>query len=119
MNIKPQFTLFEMETNSSEQNKVPRGYVKLAKFMVKHHHVILKEYRELAVRDLLYLQAEICDLQYDLAKQGIIDANTNGDSEVYDRDWWHLQSAQMRGLEGKQWALILQVREKIREYCMF
>src|ERR1700694_3377519 len=40
------------------------GYSKLAAFMTEKHHPILKKYRHLAARDLLYLQAELCDLQF-------------------------------------------------------
>ena len=94
-----------------------RGYSKLAKFMVDYEHVMLKQYRELAVRDLLYLQAELCDLQYDYCEQAQLDSQQLDERRLYDREWWHLQSDKSRGGDGKQWQLALQIRQKLREYC--
>ena len=93
------------------------GYTQLADFMVSREHVMLRQYRELAVRDLLYLQAELCDLQYDHAQQAQVDARQEDERRLYDREWWHLQSDELRGGEGKQWQLALQIRKKLREYC--
>ena len=92
------------------------GYSQLAKFMVDREHVMLKQYRDLAVRDLLYLQAELCDLQYDFTQQAQLDASQD-EIRLNDREWWHLQSHGMRGGDGKQWQLALQIRNKLREYC--
>jgi hypothetical protein len=39
-----------------------KGYEKLVSFMAESP--ILKKYQRLAVRDLLYLQAELCELDY-------------------------------------------------------
>lgn len=94
-----------------------RGYTQLARFMVGHGHIMLKQYRELAVRDLLYLQAELCDLQYDYTQQAKLDSQEQDERRLYDREWWHLQSDESRGGEGKQWQLALQIRIKLREYC--
>lgn len=99
-------------------NALPnRGYRQLARFMVARGHVMLKQYRDLAVQDLLYLQAELCDLQYDHAQQALADSQQQDFRRVYDREWWHLQSDVSRGGDGKQWQLALQIRSKLREYC--
>ncbi|CAM6002112.1 unnamed protein product [Sphagnum balticum] len=39
------------------------GYTKLAAFMTGKYHPIVRKYRHLATRDLLYLQAELCQLE--------------------------------------------------------
>ncbi|KAI1458917.1 hypothetical protein F4805DRAFT_106702 [Annulohypoxylon moriforme] len=101
--------------DSERQQRQPRGYSKLTSFMVHHDHVIVKQFRELAVKDLLYLQAELCDLQYDLNHQSRMDVNSlNEKTQRYDREWCHLRYA--AGGSGKQWQLALQIREKLREY---
>ncbi|KAI1774217.1 hypothetical protein F4818DRAFT_76629 [Hypoxylon cercidicola] len=83
--------------------------------MVDHNHVILKQFRELAIRDLLYRQAELCDLQYDLADQSRKDANSPEEKiRWYDREWVHLRYA--AGGDGRQWQLALLIREKIQYY---
>ncbi|KAK0715491.1 hypothetical protein B0H67DRAFT_241578 [Lasiosphaeris hirsuta] len=106
-----------MEAHANEYAPRPRGYTKLAKFMVDYEHVMLKQYRELAVRDLLYLQAELCDLQYDYAQQAQLDSqDQNEERRRYDVEWWHLQSEASRGGDGRQWQLALQIRKKLREY---
>lgn len=97
--------------------QVPRGYPKLANFMVEHDQVMLRQFRQLAVRDLLYLQAEICELEQDLIKQGIIDASADDDRKYSDREWWYLQQGEAMGTGGEQWKLVLKVRAKLREYC--
>ncbi|OIW32997.1 hypothetical protein CONLIGDRAFT_676812 [Coniochaeta ligniaria NRRL 30616] len=105
-----------MNTGATQQTLSARGYSMLARFMVDREHVMLKQYRELAVQDLLYLQAELCDLQYDLAQQTHADSQQQDVRRFYDREWWHLQSDESRGGDGKQWQLALQVRTKLREY---
>ncbi|KAK7999403.1 hypothetical protein PG990_012003 [Apiospora arundinis] len=94
----------------------PRGYPKLASFMVDHDYVMLRQFRELAVRDLLYLQAEICELELELKDQGIQDANESDERQYYDREWWLLNHGEERGTGGEQWKLVLRVRAKLREY---
>lgn len=95
----------------------PRGYTKLSNFMVGENHVMLRQYKELAVRDLLYLQAEICDLQYDHTEKATADANALDSRNEYDRDWLLLESQEHDDDQNTQWALAQKIREKLREYC--
>jgi len=108
-----------MDATSNEGTLPLRGYTQLANFMVDHEHVVLKQYRQLAVRDLLYLQAELCDLQIDYAKQAQQDCRQTGSPRaLYDKEWFHLKSGEsMEKGDGTQWRLALQIREKLREYC--
>lgn len=95
------------------------GYTKLATFMTEKHHPILKKHQSLAARDLLYLQAELCELehQYDtIAKQENTD--THSERTFYDKDWLHLATSSQRGLGGERWAVALAIREKLQEYCV-
>ena len=93
------------------------GYEKLASFMTKTP--ILKKYQHLAVRDLLYLQAELCHLEYKYQSISEINAAENDERRWYAVDWMHLEASRTRGTDGEQWAIAIAIREKLREYCMF
>ncbi|KAK8075756.1 hypothetical protein PG997_010419, partial [Apiospora hydei] len=105
-----------MAHNQPKRVVRPRGYPKLAGFMVEHDYAILRQFRKLAVRDLLYLQAEICELEHDLMDQGISDANASNDRQYYDRDWWRLHQGQERGTGGEQWKLVLKQYQSMNSY---
>jgi len=88
--------------------------------MTGKHRPILRKYQHLAARDLLYLQAEICELEYEYNKAAQIDAaEKRNERQYYDRDWLHLAASQRRNFGGEQWAIALAMREKLREYCAF
>ncbi|CZR67581.1 uncharacterized protein PAC_17480 [Phialocephala subalpina] len=92
------------------------GYTKLASFMVDKHHPILRKYQHLAARDLLYLQAELCDLDFKYNSIARKDAHEEDERQFYDRDWLHLGTSHQRGLGGEQWTAALAIRAKLREY---
>jgi hypothetical protein len=94
------------------------GYTKLATFMTQQHHPILKKHQSLAVRDLLYLQAELCDLEFKYNSIAKKDCLEKDERQYYDRDWLHLATSKGRDFGGEQWALAIAIREKLREYCM-
>lgn len=85
--------------------------------MTETHHPILKKYQLLAARDLLYLQAELCDLQFRYDGTAKKDAMAKDhETENYDRDWLNMATSQQRGFGGEQWAIALATRSKLREY---
>ena len=93
------------------------GYIKLATFMTQKHHTIVRKYEHLAVRDLLYLQAELCHLNAEYATICQRDASEQDERQYYNREWWHLRSSESRGFGGEQWILASEIRAKLREYC--
>jgi len=95
------------------------AYDKLATFMNETEHTIVRKYRHLAARDLLYLQAELCylDIDYNLIAQQ--NATEEDERKIYDKEWWYLAKSKERGFDGKQWEQQLKIREKLREYCKF
>ena len=96
------------------------GYSKLAAFMTEKHHPILKKYRHLAARDLLYLQAELSDLQFRYDETAKKDATAKDrERENYHRDWLNMATSQQRGFGGEQWVIAIATRNKLREYCAF
>ena len=97
-----------------------KGYEKLASFMAESP--ILKKYQRLAVRDLLYLQAELCELDYKYQSIAKKNAAERDERKWYAVDWVLLEASVTRGTGGdygEQWRIALTIREKLREYCMF
>ncbi|KAH8591262.1 hypothetical protein B0O99DRAFT_675419 [Bisporella sp. PMI_857] len=92
------------------------GYSKLACFMAEENHPVLRKYQHVAVRDLLYLQAEICHLE---SRYALISKSNRGQKDkrqYYDRNWELLADPKERGFEGEQKAVAMELRFKIREY---
>lgn len=100
------------------------GYAKLA--------FLLGAHPEVAVQNLLYLQAEITALKDDLrAFAAEDDASNDPDRVVHPRDWHTLSmsndnkhpntvnidgNSDIDEAAGKQWQLILAIRAKLKEY---
>ena len=95
------------------------GYAKLATFMTEKCYHVFRKYNQLAVRDLLYLQAELRYLEIEYASVSKGDAVKQDERSVYDRNWWLLQSSQDRGLDGEQCEKAKEIRVKLKEYCTF
>jgi hypothetical protein len=95
------------------------GYTKLSNFMVTKSYPIFRQFQASAARDLLYLQAEIVYLESEYQKVSKSDRDTDEGDErhLYAFEWWHLSQSENRGLGGEQWALALEIRRKLREYC--
>jgi hypothetical protein len=93
-----------------------KGYEKLASFLAESP--ILKKYQRLAVRDLLYLQAELCELDHKYQSIAKKNAVENDDREGYSVNWQRLEASRAHGTWGEQWAIAISIREKLREYCM-
>jgi len=98
------------------------GYSKLACFMAEKNHAIFRQFHHLAIRDLLYMQAELAHLahEYDNASEAdqVAGEQDQDERQHYRREWWHLSNSEKRGFGGQQWEIALQIRSKLKEYCM-
>ncbi|KAG9234546.1 hypothetical protein BJ875DRAFT_376161 [Amylocarpus encephaloides] len=98
------------------------GYPKLGTLMGSHpEYAIFRRFGALNAENLLYLQAEIQDLEILLRIQQSKDkSSTDQDQRIYDREWCTLkeccEAEAYHGRRVTQWSLILQIREKIKEY---
>ena len=106
-------------TQAIQCTVIMTGYGKLAAFMAEKCQSMFRRYDQLAVRDLLYLQAELRYLEIEYSSIAKNDATEEDERQYYDRDWWHLQSSESRGFRGLQWEKAKQIRAKLREYCKF
>lgn len=94
------------------------GYQKLSRFMVDERYTIFRKFKISSNRDLLYLQAEIAKLEDEYALLQDRDRKTDGEPQLYDRNWHLLSTGADRGHNGEQWDKALEIRSKLREYCM-
>ncbi|OAG07047.1 uncharacterized protein CC84DRAFT_1242060 [Paraphaeosphaeria sporulosa] len=97
----------------------PNGYTKLASLLGSHPDLaIFRRFGSLNAKNLLYMQAELVNLEGKL--QRAIEADTASghvDRVIYDRDWQSL--AESGGAPdgcGEQWEVVLRIREKLKEY---
>jgi hypothetical protein len=93
------------------------GYAKVAQLMSRSHELgVVRSFRELNFRNLLYLQAELVQLEAELEKLADAD-NLSQDQirECHARHWPLLKSTLTSGHDD-QWRKMLQIREKLKEY---
>jgi hypothetical protein len=93
------------------------GYAKLAQFIADQQYAIIRKFQHLAAHDLLYLQAELVQLEIEYSDAAQLDRECDDERKFYDREWWHLSNSKRRGFKGEQWDLALKIRAKLREYC--
>lgn len=97
------------------QKTVFHGYDQVAQFMSAHDEfAILRRFRALNMKNLLYLQAEILHLEEDLSELATRDTESPG-RRYHGRDWWSLANGQDEG-DREQWAKVLHLREKLATY---
>jgi hypothetical protein len=97
----------------------PNGYPKLATFMAEEGYAIYRQFQNLACQDLLYRQSELVHLEKELqiiAKHDR-EAGRDSDEKLYDLDWRKLSTSASRGSPSKQWTKVLEVRQKLQDYC--
>jgi len=92
------------------------GYPKLAEFMSDKRHTILRKYEHLAVQDLLFQQAQICQLEFEFELASKKDASEEDERQFYNRHWLHLKRSENRD-DSDQLALAMQIRHSLRDYC--
>ncbi|SRR6266536_3046218 len=94
------------------------GYAKLANLMgddhTDGHFLIFQKFEPLSAQNLLYLQAELINLQESL---GIIvkrdSESADPEKLLYTQDWEALSSSK----DNPQWGKWLEIRCKLKEYC--
>lgn len=93
------------------------GYDKLSVYMADDKYAIFRRFKLSANRDLLYLQAELAQLETELTALSSRDQSGKGEERLYGTNWSILSTSETRGESGEQWKKVLQIREKTREYC--
>lgn len=90
----------------------------MANFMGEYPEMaMVRRFRGLNARNLLYLQAELVQIEKELLELEKADAKDTNDpfKPLYARDFdWLMQSADQEG--NDQWRLIQKMKEKLKEY---
>lgn len=98
-----------------------KGYSKIASFMQEHpEDVIVRRFAALNLQNILYLQAEVINLQRDIEKLEA-DNNSSGEEDRPDFafDWYSLAHMHSTPGAGEQWEKWLQLRKALKEYSQF
>ncbi|KAL9032127.1 MAG: hypothetical protein Q9180_006684 [Flavoplaca navasiana] len=92
------------------------GYPRLAHLMGSDPALaIFRRYGSLNAQNLLYMQAEINELQRELQEIALEDrVSGHEEKERYSREWWRLARAQ--GANSLQWKKCLEIRQKLNDY---
>lgn len=97
------------------------GYPQLAERMGRTPETaILRRFAGLNARNLLYLQAELVQLEGDLAEAEVADSRREeGLGRKFSTDWFWLVQSVNGNEHSRQWQLMLKVRERLKEYSRF
>lgn len=94
------------------------GYPKLAaKFEIFPEVAIYRRFGSLNALNLLYYQAELTYLERQLQEQQRRDdTDRTGSGAGYARNWYWLKHSKADGGDGHQFALVMQIRELLKQY---
>ncbi|KAK8180446.1 uncharacterized protein BKA78DRAFT_357666 [Phyllosticta capitalensis] len=96
---------------------LPPGHPALAEYMSKIPEMAMfRRFGTLNLQNLLYLQAEILELEQTLQTLQKKDSQGNEEQRRYATNWWFLRNAKRRGGTGEQWSLVEIIRKKLYEY---
>jgi hypothetical protein len=93
------------------------GYAQTAASMHQNSEIaIFRSFGTLSVQNLLYLQAELVELEHDLAQLVEQDKRSgHPNRQHYAKDWWYLSHSEQDG-DAAQWQKVLEIRAKLKEY---
>ena len=98
------------------------GYPRLSALFGSHpDFAIFRRFGRLNALNLLYFQAKLVQLEFQLEKQCEIDKTaSNYVRKLYSQDWTILSSAgNSQGGDNTQWELMLAIRETLDKYRKF
>ncbi|KAI1214349.1 uncharacterized protein F4807DRAFT_455989 [Annulohypoxylon truncatum] len=95
-----------------------KGYSKIALFMQDHpEDAMVRRFAALNLQNILYLQAEVINLQRDLDKlETDNDSSVEEDRRNFALDWYTLAHVHDTPGSDKQWKKWLQLRKALEEY---
>ncbi|KAK8166042.1 hypothetical protein BC567DRAFT_232580 [Phyllosticta citribraziliensis] len=77
---------------------------------------MFRRFGTLNLQNILYLQAEILELEETLQNLQIRESQGSEEQKKYAKTWWYLRHANKRGGTGEQWNLVEIIRTKLYEY---
>lgn len=95
------------------------GYSKLAIMMSRSDELcIFRCFKELNLKNLLFLQAELTKLESELSEIINTDNVPGNIRQYFDKHWPLLSDTHPEGL-SEQWTKMLEIRRVLREYSTF
>jgi hypothetical protein len=110
-----------MQQRREDLEMAPRcinGYPSLAAFIASDRDQLTSIYpsfRRLSTRNLLYIEAELAELQVRLDRFDAEDLNASFEAKEYARSWVRLAGSEKQGHKERV-RLIRGIREKVKEY---
>ncbi|KAJ0123666.1 hypothetical protein J7T55_012132 [Diaporthe amygdali] len=103
--------------SATSMSRPTRGYAHLAEFMTKTRHGMMRRFKDLSTQNLLYLQAELYQLKFELDREAAADAQfpRSDERSNWDFHWNLLATSGQRGCD-KRWKIWLKLRERLYEY---
>jgi hypothetical protein len=96
------------------------GYTKLANLMAQHGEMgILRQFKILNFKNLLYLQAELVESERELDQLCAADERAQHPTRPLYRKHWRLLSESVHDGNDEQWRKILQIRKQLKEYSKY
>lgn len=97
-----------------------RGYGKLSQSMSENNHIIFKIFANAALRDILFQQAQLVQLEATYQEIAKSDRDSgDADRVLFDIDVGDLSADDNNGVPNRQWALALEIRSGLKQYCSF
>ena len=108
-----------MTSNTPVTEKV-HGYPRLAgKIEIRPEFAIFRRFGALNAENLLYLQAELTDLENSLRQQQKVDSESGHPRKsIYSRSWYPLSISAKHG-DTTQLDIVLEIRKKLKAYSKF
>lgn len=114
----PHQVLHDQQSIKSESS--PVGYPTLASRMSLIPEIaVFRRFGALNAQNLLYLQAELQDMEQSLRNLQVRDSKSAGEASWHSINWWYLAHAAERGSNPEQWNLVQEIRKKLDEYSKF
>ena len=120
----------DLEAQDDPRTRGIEGYAHMGRLMGERPDVaIFRSFSAFSAENLLYLQAELVALENDLrVAQASDKTSLHAQRRRYGVDWMRLsgsleeETSEHRGADdGMQWATVLEMRAKLKEYraCLF
>lgn len=86
--------------------------------MGNHNEMAMfRSFQTLGFQNLLYLQAELSELEQDLKSLALADKSSNHPCRSLYEKHWHLLSRSEEAGHEEQWHKVLQIRATLKEFC--
>ena len=95
------------------------GYARLANIFGQYPETaIYNRFARLNAKNLLYMQAELIQIEYELDTVALEDSQDDDPGRRSFQSYvYNMKKA--RGQDGVQWKMVLEMRQRLKEYSMF